>query len=367
MHTTMKGFISMKVFLCFLLLASLAASMGCSNASYICKLGWHQAHISFHSVPVEEVLADKRVTPEIQEKIRFIQEVKKFGEERLGLKKTKNYSRYYEVDGPILYVVTASQKDDLKLFRWSFPIVGEVTYKGFFTRQGAKEEKKELDEKDFDTYLRPAEAYSTLGWLGDPIFSSMADWDEETLANLILHEMTHATIYWKGKTDFNEQVATFIGNHGAIDFLTERYGADSKEVVHAAECQEDDLLFSKWIDQACGRLSKWYGQRTSREEKLKGREEIFQALRKEFGEMKSRFKTGGYRRFDLMPLNNAFLMAHREYFHRLEAFEQLYESLGRDLRSVIGWMKEIPRSEEPRSYLDRWVGKKGLSASSSPR
>jgi len=79
-------------------------------------------------------------------------------------------------------------------------------------------EKQRLDRESYDTYVQGAHAYSTLGWLRDPIFSSMLKWNEGTLANLILHEMSHGTLYFRDKTDFNEQMATFIGNRGAIHF-----------------------------------------------------------------------------------------------------------------------------------------------------
>jgi len=97
----------------------------------------------------------------------------------------------------------------------------------------------------------------------------MLQWDEDALANLILHEMTHATVYFKGQTDFNEQLATFVGNRGAIDFLIEKYGKESKEVMEAIYNQEDDLLFSRWIDQACQQLSNFYARNISKDEKLR--------------------------------------------------------------------------------------------------
>jgi predicted aminopeptidase len=106
----------------------------------------------------------------------------------------------------------------------------------------------------------------------------MLQWDEATLANLILHEMTHATIYFKGETEFNEWIATFVGNQRAIDFLCGKYGKGSKEVVEAIHCQEDDLLFSKWIDQACQQVSLFYSRAISRDEKLREREELFSAF-----------------------------------------------------------------------------------------
>jgi predicted aminopeptidase len=359
----------MNVLLSLLFLMMLLFSLtGCSKVLYISGLGWHQTRISFHSVPIQEVLRDEQAAPEVQEKIRFIQEVKRYGEENLGLNRTKSYSKLYEVKGPVLYVVIASEKDQLKLYTWSFPIVGKVTYKGFFTKKGALREKRDLDKRGYDTFLRPAEAYSTLGWLSDPIFSSMLKWDNGTLANLILHEMAHATVYFKGNTDFNEQMATFIGNQGAIDFLAKKYGSESQAVLAAVESQEDDLLFSQWVDQAYQQLSTFYEQAISREEKLKGREEVFLSLQEEFRELQPRFKTRGYRNFEQIPLNNAALLAHRQYFHRLEKFERLYEYLSRDLRRVVEEMREIRASgEEPGVYLDRWMKEKGLTLFSFQR
>ena len=45
-----------------------------------------------------------------------------------------------------------AKKISFELYHWSFPIVGKVTYKGFFTKRGALREKRELDKKGYDTY-----------------------------------------------------------------------------------------------------------------------------------------------------------------------------------------------------------------------
>jgi predicted aminopeptidase len=330
---------SLKLIL-FLILISLPLT-GCGNLLYLSKLGWHQSSISFHSVPVQEVLDKKELSQEAKEKIHFIQEVKRYGEEKLGLRKTNSYSSYFEVKGPVLHIVTASEKDRLQLYRWNFPITGKVTYKGFFTREDTLREKESLEKKGYDTFVQQASAYSTLGWLKDPIFSSMLQQDESTLANLILHEMTHATIYFKGQTDLNEQIATFVGNQGAIDFLIEKYGKESEEVAEAIHCQVDDLLFSQWIDQACQELSDFYAKGASRDERLEGRERLFHRLKEDFKGMMASFKTESYKNFEKLDINNAVLLAYRRYIHRLESFQILYEQLGKDTRKVVEYFKAI--------------------------
>ena len=355
----------MKTLRLFLFLIFILTSLtGCGNFLYLSKLGWHQSLITFHSVPVQEVLENEWVDHDAKEKIRLIQEVKHYGEEKLGLTRTKSYSKYFEVKGPVLHVITASEKDCLQLYHWNFPITGKVTYKSFFTREGVLKEKRFLEGKGYDTFVQQAGAYSTLGWLKDPIFSSMLQWGEATLANLILHEMTHASIYFKGQTDFNEQLATFVGNQGAIGFLIEKYGKESKEVVEAIRNQEDDLLFSRWIDQACQQLSNFYSKEISRDEKIKGRKEIFCSLKGEF--RKISFKTDGYKNFEKLDINNAVLLAYRRYIHRLENFQTLYEYLGNDLRKMTELFNEIRDSgEDPSSYLQRWMKGKGISVPAS--
>ena len=327
------------------LIALLLFTSGCANLFYLSKLGWHQSFVTFRSVPVQEVLEDGQVADLTKQKIRFIQEVKRYGEERLGLRGTKNYSKFFEVEGPILHVITACEKDRLHPYSWNFPIVGKVTYKSFFKADEAFKEKDLLDRGGYDTFLQQAAAYSTLGWLKDPIFSSMLEWSEGILAEVILHEMVHATVYFEDRTDFNEQLATFIGNQGAIDFLTERYGPESKEVREAIHRQEDDFLFSGWIEQACQQLSAYYGREISKEEKLKGRVAYFRSIQEDFQKMKGQFKTENYRNVDKTEMNNAVLLAYRRYFYRLDKFEALYHTLGRDLRRVVEYFKRIKDSD----------------------
>jgi len=328
-----------------LILIPLAAlSLGCGSTFYLAKLGWHQASVAFHSLPIQEVLENPSVDSSVKEEIRFIQEVKRYGEEELGLKRTKSYTTYSEVEGPILYVITACEKDRLQLRTWRFPLVGEVAYKGFFTLKDADRDKRSLEGKGLDTFVQQACAYSTLGWLRDPIYSSLLGRSHAALANLILHEMTHATVYFKGETGCNEQLATFMGNRGAIAFLSERFGADSQEVREAIAMREDDLLFSRWIDRSCARLSSFYAGELPREGKLREREGIFRSLKEDFRTIKGRFKTDCHPGLDRLDLNNATLMAYWQYLHDLERFEVLYQGSGCDVRKVVEYFKEIRRS-----------------------
>ena len=52
--------------------------------------------MNFRSVPVKDLLEDGGTSAQAKEKVRFIQEVKRYGEEQFGLKRTK---RLYNLFG----------------------------------------------------------------------------------------------------------------------------------------------------------------------------------------------------------------------------------------------------------------------------
>lgn len=350
----------MKLFL-FLLLLTLPIT-GCGNFLYISRLGWYQSYIIFQSKPIHEVLEAKDISDEIKEKIIFIQEVKRFGEEKLGLKKTGSYSKFFNTKGPLLFVITASEKDKLKPYSWKFPILGRVTYKSFFNIKDALKEKKKLEKKGFDTFIRGICAYSTLGWFEDPIFSPMLELDIPTLANIIIHEMVHTTIYFKGETEFNEQIATFIGNEGAIQFLEQKYGIDSEMVLWAKDNLEDDIRFSNWMKKVYKKLSDFYDQPIPREEKLRQRVEIFNLIKAEFREIKDEFRRESYKSFESLELNNAIFLAYHIYVNRLDLIKVVYEYLGKDIKKLIQFLKEIKDTGgRPLPFLEKWLEKKRIS------
>ena len=187
--------------------------------------GIGQAKIVWNARPIKEVLDDPAVSDSVKSKLLYIEEVKKFAIDSLGLKPSKNYTTVYDQHGkPLLWVLTAAEKYQLKPYQWKFPVVGTVGYKGFFNEEKGKEKEKELEMQGYDTDLGTVSAWSTLGWFRDPILSGMLRRSEGQLAELIIHEMTHATLYVSGNVDFNENLASFIGEQGAILFLQYKYG-----------------------------------------------------------------------------------------------------------------------------------------------
>src|SRR5437016_3916838 len=193
-------------------LALLAGSALGAGGCYLLTQAGGQIDILLHSRGVEEMMADPSVSPAVKEKLRLVGDIKEFGEREMGLTPSSNYTTFYDTAGrPITYIVTACPKDSFRPYTWWFPIVGDVPYKGFFHRDDAVAEARALRAEGYDVRLGSASAYSTLGYFKDPVLSTMLDYPEEHLAALILHELTHGTIYLPGGADFNEGLASFVG------------------------------------------------------------------------------------------------------------------------------------------------------------
>jgi predicted aminopeptidase len=108
----------------------------------------------------------------------LIERIKKYSVDSLGYLPTDNFSEIVnQRKVPSLWVITASEPFDLKPYFWYFPIVGKVSYKGFFDKEKAQKEALKLQQLGYDTELSGVSAWSTLGWFSDPILNSTLDYD----------------------------------------------------------------------------------------------------------------------------------------------------------------------------------------------
>ena len=82
---------------------------------------------------MQDVIDDASVPDSVKQKIYFIEKVKKFATDTIGLNPSENYTTFYDQkDKPLLWVITASEPFEIKVHEWKFPLLGKVTYKGFF-------------------------------------------------------------------------------------------------------------------------------------------------------------------------------------------------------------------------------------------
>lgn len=303
---------------------------------------------------MEKALGDSRLTDEQKRKLKLAQEARVFAEANLGLKHTDNYSTYVHLDRPyVTYVVTAAPRQELQTYKWWFPVVGSVPYKGFFNPEKAKLEAEAMRARGYDAFVRGVSAYSTLGWFSDPLLSSMLSYKDHDLVDTIIHETVHATIYIRGHAEFNERLAVFIGHKGAEEFYRAKEGAESPTLKLMVGENEDDKLFSDFMAKEIKALKEYYEK--NREVKIpeEERQAHFGAIKARFvAEVRPRLKIAdSYRGFENSEINNARLVNYSLYNDNMGDFERAFAKLGRDFKKMLEFCKSLEKADDPEVAL----------------
>jgi predicted aminopeptidase len=327
---------------CLILVLACGLFSGC----YTLKQGVTLLGYLNSAVPLEQI--------DNEDFIRLVKEIRSFAMDELGLKESRNYTRFVKLDRSYLAaVVSASAKDSFRRHEWNFPVVGRMPYKGFFNVEDARKERAKLEKKELDVWIRGVSAFSTLGWFKDPLYSYMVDYPPARLADLIIHELVHATVFIKGQVKFNEELAEFIGSEGARLFIAKRFGEDTDEYRQIHTSDKDSEKYVEFLQELIAELNVLYSSEISREEKLMEKERIINAAKERFiAEYDSRFSDDNYKGFTELPVNNAYLELYRLYHTEDNFYEELYERSGRNLPAFITAAKKITKKGNPRQQLE---------------
>ena len=321
---------------------------GCSPF-YVIRAAYEEGKILWRREPIPEYLEKPDLTAETQDKLKLVLAVREYARDVLKLNVGGSYSSYSYVDRPDLtYILTAAPRTELRPYTWWFLIIGQVPYKGYFSKEDAAVAAKELEDDGYDTNIRTSAAFSTLGWFDDPLLSHLLRYDKVTLAEVVFHELFHNTLYVKGAGAFNESVANFVGGRAAIDFFRDRFGAGSAEHERAIRAWEEELEFSVFIEKLAASLDELYARKIPEEEKLLLRQQVFTRGKEEWSEWVTQYPTQRFRNFSKQPLNNAVIIHYMLYLKNLKLFEALYEAEGKNLVQAIDSIREaVAKGGEP--------------------
>jgi len=194
----------------------------CTSGCYLGHVAAGQARMMRARVPIDSVIADEETPKDVREKLELVQSARGFAAE-LGLDVGDQYTSYVPWEGDrIITIVVATRPGEVEPAGYTFPIVGTVPYKGFFTPERAEAEASGQRERGRDVCVVGVDAYSTLGWLDDPVTGPMLRRGPGSLVDTIVHELVHATVYVSDEARFNEGVANFIGGEASAQFFAER-------------------------------------------------------------------------------------------------------------------------------------------------
>jgi hypothetical protein len=190
---------------------------------YLARAAWEEARILRGRQPITRLVRDTTLAPATRAKLQLVLEARAFAQDSLGLPARDAFTQFTDIGrDTLLLVLSGARKDRLEAKTWWFPVVGRVPYKGFFDVGDARDAERDLARDGYDTYLRPAAAFSTLGWFNDPLLSTTLRADSVDLVNTVIHELTHNRYFAKGEAVFNESFANFVGARGAERFFRSR-------------------------------------------------------------------------------------------------------------------------------------------------
>jgi predicted aminopeptidase len=331
-----------------LLAAFLALPLGACSPIYAFKAAAGHTKLLWNRKSIAKSVADPKTPPELKARLSLALEAREFAFDELKLKKSKDYTTWSEVGGDVLtWLVQAAPKLELKPHLWRFPLIGSFPYKGYFKKADAQAEAKKMEERGFDVTITGASAYKTPLWISDPLPSTALYDSPGQLAALIIHELTHGTLFHKDQVQFDETLAEFVGETGAQQFLRKKFGDKSPELADYRE----DLSRERRLEAAFGeiyeRLDALYKSTAAVEAKLAARDEVFAWGRERLAKAGRPYP----------KLNNAVVLAHRVYHDAGDraALEKAFSREAGEWARVVAAMKALD-AKDPSGALKKSTG-----------
>ena len=303
------------------------------------SLGQLQVVLARESLTPERIA---QLLPEEQDRLARMQEARRFGA-TLGLSDSTGYRHLLDrTPEESVMLVVAAPPDKLEPVTWWFPIAGRISYRGYFDEARARGFAAALADEGYDTYVRRAAAYSTLGWFDDPVPRPLLSWPEVDAVETAIHELVHESIFVPGHPDYNEALASFIGEQATLRFL-----ADEPERVAEAEAAfADRARFAALLAALADELRALYARVGSVEQALAERRQVFARYQGERFAAEP-WQTARFSGFPERELSNAYLVAQSTYVGERACFEAWLEQLDGDLERFIALQREQPgRSPE---------------------
>lgn len=323
---------------------------GTPTGRYLARGAWEEARILSRRQSIAALVRDSATPPVTRAKLELVLAARAFAVETFGLPAKQSFTKFTQLDhDTLVLVLSGTRRDALVSKTWWFPVVGRVPYKGFFDFDAGRKEEEQLRAEGYDTYLRPSPAFSTLGWFNDPLLSTTLGEDSLAIAQTVIHELTHNRVYLKGQAVFNESLAEFVGNRGAVEFFRAR-GDTAWARVAEARWRDEMRLGEAWalayraLDSAFA--AHPYGDARAladparepgvRAARLAARDTVLARVRQYLVDsVGPRLETVDRSYAARVRLDNAAIVARRFYATGLGDFEAVWAREGRSVRRAF--------------------------------
>ena len=339
------------------LVSALALFLMTPTGCYLGRAGWEEAKILAGRRPIRELARSDAIDTATRHKLALVLAARDFAQDSLNLDAGESFTQFTQLErDTLLLLLSATRRDALVQHTWWFPIIGRVPYKGYFDFDAAHRAARSLEAEGYDIHLRPASAFSTLGWFNDPLLSTTLQQDSADLVNTVIHEITHNTFYAPDQTVFNESFASFVGARGAARFFRARGDSAAARRVEA-RWEDDKVMAGFWATLYAELDSAFRAHPADRDARLAVRDTVYARARERLRtEIAPRLRTLDARFADRVRLDNAVLMARRVYMTDLEVYDRVLERMNGDVRAAVAQIIELAGGEEtPFEVIRSWL------------
>ncbi len=335
--------------------ATLCLTAGCSTLGYYAQSAGGHLQMVGAARPVGDWMADPQAEQGLKQRLQLSQRMRDYAVAELKLPDNASYRRFADLKrNAAVWNVVAAPELSLKLQTWCFPVVGCVSYRGYFDRAAADAYAQALREGEpgLEVGVYGVPAYSTLGklpgdWLADPLLNTFIHWPEGELARLLFHELSHQVAYAEGDTVFNESFATAVERIGGARWLAQRADAAAREEYARFDGRRND--FKAFTGRVRNELEAVYRGPGSDDDKRAAKAQVMQRMRADYEAMK-RERWGGFAGYDgwFARANNASFGVLAAYNELVPAFEALFERQGRDFErfyTEVRRLAALPKEE----------------------
>jgi predicted aminopeptidase len=296
------------------------------------------------------LLATPETPADLKRQLELIAELRSFAESQLELPAGNNYTAYADLERPhVVWSVFAAPEFSLEPKKWWYPVVGKLSYRGYFEETAARQEAETLTAQGYDTFIGDVDAYSTLGWFNDPVLNTFVHDPDSELAELIFHELTHRKIYLSDSTDFNEALATAVAEEGVRRWLRSK-NHSRQLATYERDLKRRRAVFAL-IDQARIQLEALYAQTDLPEVEMRQRKaSLLDTLVQRHQRLLSSWNGDEVLSRDPIAevqVNNAFLNAVDTYQRLVPKFEALLASHNGDLATFFRDVKRHQKQFTP--------------------
>lgn len=306
-------------------------SSGCSTIGFYTQAITGHLQLMSRRQPLDEVIGAPDTEAAVRDKLELVESVRRFAANELGMPVEDAYASYVETGRRyVVWNVFAAPEFSLAMKTFCYPIAGCVAYKGFFERDRAKAEAARLRERGYDVFMGGVVAYSTLGWMADPVIDTFLVRTDARLAALLFHELAHRTVYLSGDTRFNESFATTVERAALRRFLAHTGNIEAYETYRQSVNRQQQVI--DLILATRERLGGLYERDLDEQRVRREKHAIIEQMKADYRKMQATW--GGAEEFsDWMSsdINNAAIGSVGAYHDLVPAFQAILAELDHDL------------------------------------